>query len=268
MVQHRTCIENRPAHLASRLRTASRYATLILIALASGIAISPRPVVAASISLLDGVHFDDYNGPSGSDPPVAGDTVMSVGTFIPFDPSLGSLTSVTFEIAATGAAYLTLSDLPPGDYTTRLAAYQSFGQLGQPPLWSSGIIALGGNLTATVFADGSVGQNLDTANPFEVEFADGNGMGFQYPEIAEGLDLFAEETQFAAATHYFWTVLWPDGDQTVVPATMSSGGVAVGITGGVTYTCVAIPEPTSVVLLGLGAALLSTIRTSTPRINS
>ncbi len=225
----------------------------LFISLLFLLALRADPSTAATIT-LHGSTFNDGHGV------LPGDIVTSVGTFDPFDTTLGTLVSATFPIYQSGSASVTLSNLLAGDYSFLLkGSIALFAPDGSELLGGNeGFFVTGLVPMITVLGNGDVSPSgWGTGVPFEAEFSDGNsniGTGRPFT-VTSGLEFFQTPSVFTGMVNFYFTFYGPGflPGGSVVPAdTVYSNKFQVSPYGDITYEYIPVPEPSTALLMGIG----------------
>lgn len=220
--------------------------------------LAASPTHAATI--VRAADFPVYDASLCPCPPTPDGKVTLSGMFEPFDPLLGTLTSVSFTMTGRPGATLLLTDLEPGTYKAELIGSLSFGVLNGPTLWTRSLGVQG--YDTDVVGDDGFPEYLwyhNTGTPFELFFTDGNSsFGFHDVTITDNLDLFTSAgVSFFAAFQQEWVVYWPDGSTSLMPPASTGGSLYVTYASSVAYTYVPVPESSTALLVGFGMALLA-----------
>lgn len=219
------------------------------------------PVSAATLVINGGVQFP---GPLQYD--VSGDTVTQVGTFTPFDSSLGALQSVHIQRLNDLGASLTLSNLAPGDYSGFLYSETRIFSADDTLLYSS-TTGHSNGMNRTVLSDGTVPSG-GTGVPNEVAFVEGDFLGGF--ALTGGLEYFMTlppiTGQFTYSSRFYFRVDGPGlADSATFDADHINGLLAIGGQfSTVEYNYTPVPEPGTSLLVGVGLALLGGKRSRRP----
>jgi hypothetical protein len=220
-------------------------------------------LLSASATSADMISVDGaaiFESSTGSH---AGDTLYSSGTVAPFDSSLGTLTGVQLHVVGDGGASLTLTDLLPGRYEwggfVRLSV---FGPQGT--VLFTDRQAIDNTFVVDIAEDGTATGAPDTWPPFSISISIGNSYGL-FASITDNLELFLTPNSFLATAQFEIPARGPSisETETILAPDISGGGF--GVLQRVTYFYTPIPEPSTALLLGLGVAVLTVMRTRVTR---